>query len=182
MKSEMNILLEKTAQGDQQSFKQLYDQLAPKILAFLMKMLADRHIAEDVLQETMLHAWRKAPQFDSNKALASTWIIAIARNRALDQLRKSGRREQVLNQNDYQIGHLLHQEGKTTDPEPMGKEQQGKLKQCLDKLGSDPAACIHLAYINGFSLGEIAVYREHSINTVKSWVRRGLVRLKECMQ
>ena len=181
METDTNLLLQQSAQGDQQSFRLLYDSLSPKILAFLMKMLSDRHLAEDVLQETMIQSWRKAAQFDASKAKASTWIIAIARNRALDYLRKNNRFKQIIEENDYQIGEALYGDDGDTDS-VMSARTSGQLTQCMDTLGSDPAACIRLAYINGFSFGEIAQVRDNSINSIKSWVRRGLEKLSECMQ
>jgi RNA polymerase sigma-70 factor (ECF subfamily) len=176
-----NALLERAAEGDQASFRQLYDALAPRILAFLMHMLADRHLAEDVLQETMIQSWRKASDFDADKSKASTWITAIARNRAIDLLRKTGRFRQVIEDSDYQIGEALYPNSSATDS-IESSQTSGRLAHCLDELGEDTVACIRLAYINGFSFSEIAVVRQDSVNTIKSWIRRGLEKLGRCMQ
>lgn len=182
METDINTLLEKTAKGDQASFKLLYDRVAPKLMAFLMQMLADRHIAEDVLQETMLQTWHKSSQFDPNKAKATTWITAIARNRALDFLRKSSRYDQVIEDDYFKICQLLYTDKGDTSSKTIGTRTQHQLGSCIEELNNDPADCIRLAYINGFSFSEIAKFRENSINTVKSWVRRGLENLSECMQ
>lgn len=182
MKTDINLLMKQTAEGNQASFRLLYDRLAPVILAVLMKMLADRHLAEDILQETMMQTWRKAVTFDASKASASTWIITIARNRALDLLRKRGRFVQIVEDSDYQIKQTLHPDHGSIKADLVSATTHSRLNRCLDKLNVDPAACIRLAYVNGFSFGEIASFRDNSINSVKSWVRRGLEKLGECMQ
>lgn len=182
MKTDTNQLLKKAGKGDQASFQQLYDALAPRVLAFLMQMLGDRHLAEDVLQDTMIQSWRKADQFDASKAKASTWIIAIARNRALDLLRKTGRFKQVMDERNYQIVDALYDSDSDASEHMESKRTRGRLNHCMDELGDDTVTCIRLAYINGFSFSEIADYRKNSINTVKSWVRRGLEKLGRCMQ
>ncbi len=182
MEADTDLLLEKAATGDQRSFRLLYDMVAPRILAFLMQMLSDRHLAEDVLQETMIQSWRKADQFDASKARATTWITAIARNRALDLLRKTGRFNQVIKDSDYQISQTLYPADSESTAAMESSVTSGRLSHCLGELSEDTVACIHLAYVNGFSFREIADYRNDSINTIKSWVRRGLEKLGECMQ
>lgn len=182
MTADLDSLLEQTAGGDQQAFKLVYDDIAPKVLAFLMKMLKDRHSAEDVLQEAMVQVWRKAAEYDASKAKASTWIIAIARHRALDLLRKNNRFSQLVRDDQHQISEVLYPEEITAGSDTLSSLTNSRLGYCLGKLGLDPMACIQLAYINGLSLREIAHTRQQSINTVKSWVRRGLKKLAECMQ
>ena len=174
--------MQKSAEGDQVSFRLLYDRLSPGILAVLMNMLSDRHLAEDILQETMIQTWRKAVTFDASKASASTWVMTIARNRALDLLRKRGRFVRVVEDSDYQIKQTLHPEHGTVTSDLVSSKTSSRLNHCLDNLNVDPATCIRLAYVNGYSFGEIANFRDNSINSVKSWVRRGLVKLGECMQ
>ncbi len=182
MEADLDTLLRQTAAGDQKSFRRLYDLISPKVLAFLMQMLGDRHFAEDALQDAMVQVWRNASSYDESKAQASTWIVGIARNRALDQLRKTGRFREVLRDGEYSIGHALYRENSDTAPEPVSDMTSGRLAHCMEELGDDPAACIQLAYVNGFTFQEIATSRMQSIGTVKSWVRRGLQKLKECMQ
>lgn len=181
MDADLNKLLKQTAAGNQQSFKALYELISPKILAFLMQMLGDRHFAEDALQDAMVQVWNNASTYDEHKAKASTWIVGIARNRALDQLRKSGRLKEVLRDGEYSIGEALYRENTESSEEPMSDVTSGRLVLCMDELGDDPRACIKLAYINGFTFREIAIGQRQSIGTVKSWVRRGLQKLRECM-
>ncbi|MBL4826775.1 MAG: RNA polymerase sigma factor [Spongiibacteraceae bacterium] len=149
---------------------------------FLLRMLGDRHLAEDILQDAMVQAWRKASEFDAAKAKASTWIITIARNKALDQLRKTGRFNRLVTEDEYQIGNTLHQTGANTTLDALSSKTAGRLSECMNEITADSAACIQLAYIKGFSYSEIAKIKDKSISTVKSWVSRGLSKLKVCMQ
>jgi RNA polymerase sigma-70 factor (ECF subfamily) len=181
METDLDLLLEKTAKGDQQAFKKLYDNIAPKALGFLMRMLNDRHAAEDVLQEAMLQVWRKAAEFDARLAKSSTWIIAIARNRALDLLRKTNRFDELLMQQQSNITDILYQQNPDLEANTTSAKTEDLLQGCMNNIGNDPAACIQLAYINGFSFREIADQRKQPLNTVKSWVRRGMQKLGECM-
>ena len=181
MQSDLDVLLEKTAQGDQLAFKELYDNIAPKALGFLMPMLKDRHAAEDVLQEAMLQVWRRAVDFDARLAKASTWIIAIARNRALDLLRKTHRFDELLMKQQKSISDVLYQQNPGLEANTTSAKTEARLQRCMDNIGNNPATCIQLAYINGFSFREIADQRKQPLNTVKSWVRRGMQKLGECM-
>lgn len=182
MATDFDTLLEQTAKGDQQAFRLIYDHLAPKVLGVLMQMLNDRHAAEDVLQEAMVQVWRKAADFDAGKAQASTWVIAIARHRALDLLRKNNRFNRLVKEDQQQINDVLYPVAPAAGADTLSSLTSSRLGYCLGKLGLGPMTCIQLAYVNGLSLGEIALSRQQSVNTVKSWVRRGLKKLAECMQ
>lgn len=182
MEAELDRLLKETSFGNQASFRKLYDMVSPKVLAFLMQMLGDRHFAEDALQDAMVQVWRNAAKYDESKAKASTWIVGIARNRALDQLRKTGRFKEVLRDDKFNIGNVLHRENADDASEPLSDLTSGRLMHCMGELGDNPADCIQLAYVSGFTFQEIAMSQQQSISIVKSWVRRGLQKLRECMQ
>ena len=180
--AEINQLLVRVAGGDRDAFRQLYDEVAPRLLAVLTRMLRDRHAAEDVLQETMVQTWHKAAQFDASRARATTWMTAIARHRALDLLRSSGRYREVVTTEQRNI-----ETGLGTDEPMNGAETESdttamKLAGCFDEVGGDAAVCIRLAYLDGLTQSEIASRIARSVGTVKSWVSRGLRKLRECMQ
>jgi RNA polymerase sigma-70 factor (ECF subfamily) len=182
MEIDLDTLLRQTARGDQTAFKALYDQVSPRVLAFLLQMLGDRHFAEDALQDAMVQVWHNASTFDPGRARASTWIVGIARNRALDQLRKTGRFREVLRDGEYSIGQALYRDDNDAPEQPLSELTSGRLAHCMEELGDNPAASIRLAYVNGMTFQEIATAQAQSIGTVKSWVRRGLQKLRECMQ
>lgn len=177
MGSEDSLLLKQISEGNKQSFERLYNLLAPKLMALLTLMLRDRHLAEDVLQETMVIAWHQSHTFDENKASATTWIYTIARHKALDRLRQKHRYDDVLldhshlSDSDFEPSDFDYQSGLMTD----------RLKKCFDEIGQEAAACIKLAYFRGFTHREIARIKENSVNTVKSLIRRGLAKLRECV-
>ena len=177
----LDALLLRAGAGDATAFRQFYDLTAPAILAFLIKMLRDRHAAEDVLQESMVVAWNRAAVFDPDLAAAKTWITTIARRRALDMIRRQDRRDEVLRGGAADIRLVL---GKENDPDSDTESSAtaARLVHCFEEIGADSATCIQYAYLHGMSFSEIAVQIDRSLGTIKSWVRRGLQKLKSCME
>ena len=179
-RKELDTLLLGAGGGDAVAFRRFYDATSPAVLAFLLKMLPDRHAAEDVLQESMVIAWNRAADFDPKRASAKTWITTIARRRALDVIRRRTRRAEVL-ADDTSIRLMLGDDVEgTTDPESRATAE--RLAHCFDEIGSDAATCIQYAYLYGLTFNEIAEQIDRSLGTIKSWVRRGLQKLKSCMQ
>ena len=179
-RTELDGLLLSAGGGDSVAFRRFYDATSPAVLAFLLKMLPDRHAAEDVLQESMVIAWNRSSDFDPELAAAKTWITTIARRRALDVLRRRKRRAEVLG-DDTSIRLMLGDDiAPTTDP--VSRATAERLAHCFDEIGSDAATCIQYAYLHGLTFAEIAEQIDRSLGTIKSWVRRGLQKLKSCMQ
>lgn len=176
----INSLLQKAGAGDQGAFHEFYQEVSPKILGLLMRMLGDRFVAEDILQEAMVQAWNRSADFDPSIASAATWVATIARHKAIDQLRKTGRYSRMLNEDDKNIASVFSLDQLQSE----GSESsltQARLVNCFGKLSSDTSNCILLAYIDGFTFSEIAGKLGRSLGTVKSWIRRGMTRLQECM-
>ena len=144
-------------------------------------MLRDRFLAEDVLQETMVTAWNKARDFDPSLAAAKTWITTIARRRALDLIRSRSRHAEVMDYGAHDIRAVLGQEAGRSAVTESGRTGE-RLANCMGQLDAEAAACIRLAYLDGLTFREIAESIERSLGTVKSWIRRGLGKLKACMQ
>ncbi|MEL7185819.1 MAG: sigma-70 family RNA polymerase sigma factor [Pseudomonadota bacterium] len=180
-KSNLDALMLRAADGDSVAFRQFYDLTAPDILAFLLKMLPDRHAAEDVLQESMVVAWNRAGEFDPKLAAAKTWITTIARRRALDVIRRRARRNEVLRDDANSIREVFGNEG-SADNDTESNATAARLAHCFDEIGADSATCIQFAYLHGLTFSEIAVQVDRSLGTIKSWVRRGLQKLKACME
>lgn len=144
----------------------------------LLRLVRNRELAEDVTQETFISIWRKAHLYKSELAEPMTWIIAIARNRAIDEIRK--RRGAGMGPeapiSDEQMDHpyvlvgderLIVQEG---------------LSRCMEALDARHKALIELAYVDGYSRDELAQRFDMSVNTIKTWLRRGLGSLKACLE
>ena len=175
-----NDLLAQVCRQNQDAFRQLYAAVAPKLLAVLLKMLHDRQIAEDALQDTMMNIWNTASTFDPERGKATTWMISIARYRALDRLRKMGRYREVLNEDKNDIIDVLNSDSENI--EPLSDVTVSRLEDCLGKLNQDVSKSIQYSYISGYSASEIAKKIDRPLGTVKSWIRRGLSSLRECFQ
>ena len=179
--TELDRLMQRAGTGDEAAFRRFYDATSPAILAFLVRMLRDRFLAEDVLQDTMVIAWNKAADFDPSLAAAKTWITTIARRRALDLIRSRSRHAEAMDVGARDICAVLGHEPSRSAETESGHTVE-RLVHCMGQLNVESAACIQFAYLDGLTFREIAERIEHSLGTVKSWIRRGLVKLKACMQ
>lgn len=180
--TELDELMLRAAGGDEAAFRRFYDLSAPSILAFLLRLLPDRFHAEDVLQESMVTAWNRASDFDPERAAAKTWITTIARRRALDILRSRRRQADVLTSGADDIRETLGLEASTSGARTESSATEDRLRHCMNELKSEAATSIRLAYLDGLTFSEISTRIDRSLNSVKSWVRRGMEKLRECMQ
>lgn len=167
-------LLSKTANGDKTAFRALYGEAGPKLFAICLRMMKSRDEAEDVLQEAFVKIWERSHQYDAGKGQPLAWLATIARNCALDRLRKPGRAavpfdEAVVEEIDAHV-QAIDQAGEGRD-----------LQRCLGELREDYRRVIVLAYVNGLTHEELASQLDKPMGTIKSWVRRGLEQLKGCM-
>ena len=151
-------LLARCALGDRTAFQALYDRTAPQIYASLLRLLRRHDAAEDVLQEVFVSVWRRAGDYRADKGRPLTWLTSIARYRALDILRRQ-RRELPLPDDADSIG----------DPE-------GEQPEIVDSRSEN-----RLAYVDGLAHSDIARSLSTPLGTVKSWLRRSLQALKQCM-
>lgn len=168
-------LLGRTASGDRQAFKSLYLATGPRLFAIAIRMMRSRDLAEDVLQEAFVKIWERSWQFDPAKGEALAWLATVTRHTALDRLRKQPRKvvafdETIVDEIDAQLGTLTSSMGEASD-----------LRRCLANLREDYRKVVILAYINGLTHEELAGQLGKPVGTVKSWVRRGLEKLKGCM-
>lgn len=177
----LNDLLVASGKGDQKAFRELYEALAPMVLGVLMRMMHSRHAAEDALQEAMVSAWDRAREFDPGKSSAGTWVTSIARYRAIDQIRKTRRQARLVEEDASNISQVFGHDTHVAAIDPVSKATEQRLSACFKEITREAANCIQLAYLDGFSFSEIADKVERSIGTVKSWVRRGMLSLQECV-
>jgi RNA polymerase sigma-70 factor (ECF subfamily) len=180
--ADLNRLLYRSGRGDERAFRALYDAAAPRIMAIALRLLNDHHQAEDVVQQTMIAAWNSASDYDPDRAQAVTWLTSIARYRALDLLRKTGRQLSILNRDKETVLSVLGHDEPFRTSDPIPSQTVRRLERCLGEISRDQAGCIQLAFLDGLTFAEIAAQLERSIGTVKSWVRRGLQTLRECVE
>ncbi len=180
--ADLNELLQETGHGDAQAFRLLYDAVSPRLMAVAYRMLNDRQQAEDVVQETMIAAWRSGTDYDARRSQAATWLISITRYRALDLIRKHGRQREILHDGQHDVRRVLGHDDPELEGDPVAPEIADRLQYCFGEISRDQAGCIQLAYTDGLTLQEIAMKLQRPIGTIKSWMRRGLQKLRECVE
>jgi RNA polymerase sigma-70 factor (ECF subfamily) len=165
--------------GEAAALKEVYERTSAKLFGVCLRILNDRSEAEDVLQEVYLTVWRKASSFDPARASPITWLVAIARNRSIDRLRSTagGRRLEPIEAAE-----------EVRDPAPAAVElieatqQSGRLGMCLEQLEARQATAIRAAFMDGNTYEELAERMNVPLGTMKSWIRRGLLKLRDCLQ
>ena len=157
---------------DRDAFARLFDHFAPRLKAYLMKAGATAGAAEDFAQDAMLTVWRKAELFDRTKAHAATWIFTIARNRRLDVLRQDARRL-PLPEID-----LAQDEPEQPDTVVLAAENAARLKAAMARLSPDQIEVLRLAFFQDNAHSEIARRLELPLGTVKSRIRKAMIKLR----
>ena len=163
--------------GAQAALRDLYRRTSAKLYGICLRVLADEGEAQDVLQEVYTTAWTKAGKFDPAKASAMTWLSVLARNKAIDRLRARRRPSAALDDAaDVPSG----------DPSQLEvleqAEDAGRLSDCLDELDERARTMIRCAFFDGASYPELADRENVPLPTMKSWIRRGLLRLRGCLE
>jgi len=167
------------ARGDAQALKLLYDMTAPKLFAVCLRIVGDRGEAEEVLQEVYVTAWQRAGSFDPERAGGMTWLTTIARSRSIDRLRAGGRRRPAA-PIDEALAIQDPEDDAATQLE--GAEERARLLACLEEIEARQAAAIREAFFGGFTYAELAERSAVPLGTMKSWIRRGLIQLRSCLE
>ncbi len=169
--------LHRVAAGDRAALSEVYSATSAKLFGVCLRILPDRGEAEDVLQEAYLTIWRNAGRFDPSRASPITWLVTLTRNRALDRLR--GRKALPL--------EALDLAGEVADP-AEGADQlleqsqdSARLGTCLGRLDRQDNVLIRAAFLQGSSYSELAARSATPLGTVKSRIRRALLKLRECL-
>ncbi len=175
-------LLARTALADQRAFAELYRRTSPHLYAVALRIVRERPLAEEILQEAYVSVWHHAGTYAAAKSQPLTWLTAIVRNRCLDQVRRRDVDTVTLDRDD---DDALGPEFAGTDPTPeqlivAGADAQG-LRACVESLPGTTRQAIALAFYQGLSHAELAAHLHEPLGTVKSWLRRGLERLKACL-
>jgi RNA polymerase sigma factor (sigma-70 family) len=171
-------LLPRIASGDRAALRQLYQATSPKLFAVCLRILSNRDESEDVLQEVYLTIWRRADRFDAGRASVMTWISTIARNRAIDRLRARGPLAYAGPVDELEI------EDRAPRAEALLEAAQDRaaLAACLSELDERTQRVIRTAFFEGVTYEALALQMDTPLGTVKSWIRRGLLKLKGCLE
>jgi RNA polymerase sigma-70 factor, ECF subfamily len=187
--ADLASLLGRIGLGDRAAFAALYRATSPHLFGVVLRINPDRGQAEDVLQEIYVNVWRSAAGFDAARAQPMTWLTSIARHGAIDSLRRAKARVQTVStqvgtpQDDDDADLLEHMP--SADPGPVQLLQRAADKRgvdhCVGQLSAEQQQCIALAFYQGLSHSEVADHLGQPLGTVKSWLRRALIALKECL-
>jgi RNA polymerase sigma-70 factor (ECF subfamily) len=172
--AELSALLQRAADGDRAAFKTFYDRISAKLFGIILRIVTERGEAEDVLQEVFVTIWRKAAEFDPSRASPVTWTATIARNRAIDRLRARASRPSAP----------LEEAAEVRDHSPLADtlidadNSLAAINRALATLEPRHAAAIRGCYFEGCTYEALAMREGVPVGTLKSWVRRGLMRMK----
>jgi RNA polymerase sigma factor (sigma-70 family) len=188
---DLSRLLSRTALGDRAAFATLYERTSSHLYAVVLRINRDRAQAEDILQEVYVNVWKAAKGFDAAQSQPLTWLTSIARNRAIDSLRRVQSRPQIQtfgspgNAGDAEDENVYDNvvDDAAGPLELLSQATDARaLAACMDKLGAVQRQSLALAFFDGLSHAEVAAQMRQPLGTVKSWVRRALLTLKECLQ
>ena len=173
-------LLSQCALGNQHAFSQLYSATASKLFGVALRILRRQDWAEEVLQESYMNIWNHAGDYAAARSAPLTWMTSIVRNRSLDWLRRP---QQEATGDEYEIAIDAWRDESAGPIEQLtAAGDAAALARCLEMLDGRQRQGIMLAFFHGMSHSEVASHMGEPLGTVKTWVRRGLERLKGCLQ
>ena len=180
--AELMALIDRVGQRDEAALRLLYDRCSPKLFGLALRVVRQREWAEDVLQEAFMTIWRVAGDYRSTLSPPMAWMGLIVRSRALDLLRKrTADRAQLTQEFDELMEETLESEARNPLDMADASEQAWALHQCLQQLEGRHREVVSLAYLRDLSHGELAAQLKLPLGTVKTWIRRGLEKMRVCM-
>ncbi len=185
---ELSNLLARSGLGDRAAFARLYERSSGHLFAVVLRIQRDRGQAEDLLQEIYVSIWKAAASFDASRSQPLTWLTHIARNRAIDSLRRAQTQPQM------DAGRVADNDENRPDPLDLVADaapgpmqllglasERRDLQRCIEGLSPQQRQSVALAFFDGLSHAEVAAHLREPLGTVKSWVRRALNSLKACL-
>ena len=177
-RSEIDNLLRAVARGDDAAFTRLYDLLAPRVFGLARRVLRDPAQAEEMAQEVLVEVWRTASRFDAQRGSGLSWVLTIAHRRTVDRVRSEQAASDRLQKVAAASVHVPYDE--VADQVGSRLERQ-QVRRCLDGLTELQRQAITLAYYGGHTYREVATLLDAALPTVKTRMRDGLIRLRDCL-
>lgn len=173
-----DTLLQQVARGDSSAFEQLYDQVADAVFGTVRRVVRDPAQSEEVTQEVLVEVWRTATRFDASRGSATTWVLTMAHRRAVDRVRSA----QAAHDRERRVAHR-------DQPAPFdevaeqveARLEQEQVRRCLTQLTDLQRESVTLAYYSGYTYREVAELLDVPLGTVKTRLRDGLIRLRDCL-
>jgi RNA polymerase sigma-70 factor, ECF subfamily len=173
----LETTLAKVARGDQAAFRAVYDQAAPAVLGIVRRVLRDPAQSEEVMQEVLLEVWRTAARFDPAAGSATAWIMTVAHRRAVDRVRS----EQRAAERELRAATASIAYDDVSETVEITLDQE-RVRRCLKGLTELQRESVALAYYGGYSYREVAQLLGVAVGTVKTRMRDGLIRLRDCLE
>ena len=170
-------LLARTASGDRQAFAALYGASKAKLFAVSLRIVRERQLAEEVLQDSFVSIWNHAADYAAAKSAPMTWMTAIVRNRSLDIVRRSREEPDV----DDALSANLVDESAAPAAEAQARAEAHDIRRCLEELDAEQRQSIALAFFHGLTHSELSAHLQRPLGTVKTHIRRGLMKLRDCL-
>ncbi len=170
-------LLQRLLQRDVGAFEELYDRHSRVVYALVLRILQQASTSEEVVQDVFLQVWRNAARYDAKRGPFLPWLLTMARNRALDHLRLKSERQRRREDQAEELPSAVSMPNFEGDLDE--RRRASKVRELIDSLNPQQKRAIELAYFEGLSHSEIASALQEPLGTVKSWIRNGLLRLKE---
>ncbi|TMV85934.1 sigma-70 family RNA polymerase sigma factor [Thioclava sp. BHET1] len=171
--------LNAVATGDRAAFAALYKAASAKLFGVCIRILGNRAEAEEALQDVFTRVWTNAHRYDAARARAMTWLIAIARNHCIDRLR--ARREETLPSAETDPFAQIPDPTPGAEARAIAHGEARRISECFETLEPARAEAVRGAYLDGLSYADLSLRHSVPLNTMRTWLRRGLLQLKECL-
>ena len=167
------------AAGDEAALEQIYAATRVKLFGICLRILGDRKEAEDALQDVYVNLWQRADRYDPDRASPISWLATFARNRAVDRLRTGKVRGGAV---PVEEAAPLHDQAPLADTLLVDAERDGQIHECIATLDERTQRYIRSAFFDGYTYAQLAETADVPLGTMKSWIRRGLQKLRTCLE